>query len=193
MRDLRVSCLLLALLAGMASTVLAEGFTLNEWSARGVSLAGGMVGRADDVSALAYNAAGITQLPGAHVMGGLAFIAPIGTTIAETGGLAGPARLCQLPVQRQYVFSRFGVGNSYGGIWTGRYNSYDVACKPFLLYPLWPTRSTTSFPYPWAWKLFMPASTWAVKYPPSQAVQSGTTRGSGMGRGRASGPAYASQ
>ena len=136
MRGLRVSCLLLALLAGMASTVLAEGFALNEWSARGVSLAGGMVGRADDVSALAYNAAGITQLPGAHVMGGLAFIAPIGTIIAETGGMehgttTKPAVWLAPHGYASYqlndnvwlglgVFSRFGVGNSYDGSWTGR-------------------------------------------------------------------------
>ena len=38
-----------------------------------------MVGRADDPSAIAYNAAGITQLPGTHVMGGFAAIAPMGT------------------------------------------------------------------------------------------------------------------
>lgn len=48
----------------------AEGFSLTQWSARGLALAGGMVGRADDPSAIAYNAAGITRLPGTHVMVG---------------------------------------------------------------------------------------------------------------------------
>ena len=138
MRVLRVSCLLLALLAGTASTVLAEGFALNEWSARGVSLAGGMVGRADDVSALAYNAAGITQLPGTHVMGGLAFIAPLGTigtehatgmqyTTTKPSVWLAPHGYASYQLNDNVwlgmgVFSRFGLGNSYSGNWTGRYN-----------------------------------------------------------------------
>lgn len=151
MRALRIACLVCALLAGMASVVLAEGFALNEWSARGVSLAGGMVGRADDVSALAYNAAGITQLPGAHVMGGLAFIAPMGTIIAEKGGLehdttTKPSVWLAPHAYASYqlndnvwlglgVFSRFGVGNSYDGGWTGRYNIYDVGLQSVSFVP----------------------------------------------------------
>ena len=151
MRVLRVSCLLLALLAGTASTVLAEGFALNEWSARGVSLAGGMVGRADDVSALAYNAAGITQLPGAHVMGGLAFIAPLGTigtehatgmqyTTTKPSVWLAPHGYASYQLNDNVwlgmgVFSRFGLGNSYSGNWTGRYNLYDVGVQTISFVP----------------------------------------------------------
>lgn len=83
MRGLRACVLGLALVLCCASVAGAEGFALNEWSARGVSLAGGMVGRADDPSALAYNAAGITQLPGTQAMGGFAFIAPSGSIKAD--------------------------------------------------------------------------------------------------------------
>lgn len=57
----------------------AEGFSLTQWSARGLSLAGGMVGRADDPSAIAYNAAGITRLLGTHVMVGYAAVTPEST------------------------------------------------------------------------------------------------------------------
>ena len=151
MRVLRVSCLLLALLAGTASTVLAEGFALNEWSARGVSLAGGMVGRADDVSALAYNAAGITQLPGTHVMGGLAFIAPLGTigtehatgmqyTTTKPSVWLAPHGYASYQLNDNVwlgmgVFSRFGLGNSYSGNWTGRYNLYDVGVQTISFVP----------------------------------------------------------
>ena len=74
MKVFRAVCLALALVACCAPVAWGEGFSLNEWSARGVSLAGGMVGRADDVSAIAYNAAGITQLPGTRMMGGFALI-----------------------------------------------------------------------------------------------------------------------
>lgn len=58
------------LCACQVTAAQAEGFALTQWSARGLALAGGMVGRADDPSAIAYNAAGITLLPGTHVMGG---------------------------------------------------------------------------------------------------------------------------
>ena len=75
MKALRVVGLWVALVLGVASSVMAEGFALTEWSARGLGLASGMVGRADDVSAIAYNAAGITQLPGVQVMGGMALVA----------------------------------------------------------------------------------------------------------------------
>ena len=84
MKALRVVGLWVALVLGMASSAMAEGFALTEWSARGLGLASGMVGRADDVSAIAYNAAGITQLPGVQVMGGMGLIAPMGTLSLDT-------------------------------------------------------------------------------------------------------------
>ena len=58
-------------------------FALKGWSARGLALAGGMVGRADDPSALAYNAAGITQLSGTRVMGGFDLHVPTGSIDAR--------------------------------------------------------------------------------------------------------------
>ena len=84
MKALRVVGLWVALVLGMASSAMAEGFALTEWSARGLGLASGMMGRADDVSAIAYNAAGITQLPGVQVMGGMGLIAPMGTLSLDT-------------------------------------------------------------------------------------------------------------
>ena len=84
MKALRVVGLWVALGLGVASSAMAEGFALTEWSARGLGLASGMVGRADDVSAIAYNAAGITQLPGVQVMGGMALVAPMGTLSLDT-------------------------------------------------------------------------------------------------------------
>ena len=84
MKALRVVALWMALVLGVASSAMAEGFALTEWSARGLGLASGMVGRADDVSAIAYNAAGITQLPGVQVMGGMGLIAPMGTLSLDT-------------------------------------------------------------------------------------------------------------
>ncbi|HDQ93212.1 MAG TPA: hypothetical protein ENN89_03725, partial [Synergistetes bacterium] len=60
----------------MCGTALGAGFALYDFSARGNALGGAMVGRADDPSAIAFNPAGITQIPGSSYMTGLAFIMP---------------------------------------------------------------------------------------------------------------------
>ncbi|MFW6036528.1 MAG: hypothetical protein ACOCPS_01720, partial [Desulfonatronovibrio sp.] len=49
-------------------SVYSAGFSLYEWGARGTSMGGTMIGRADDPSAVAYNPAGITQLEGIQTM-----------------------------------------------------------------------------------------------------------------------------
>lgn len=53
MKALRVVGLWVALVLGMASSAMAEGFALTEWSARGLGLASGMVGRAARLRQLA--------------------------------------------------------------------------------------------------------------------------------------------
>ena len=127
MKALRVVGLWVALVLGMASSAMAEGFALTEWSARGLGLASGMVGRADDVSAIAYNAAGITQLPGVQVMGGMGLIAPMGTlsldtthgkqeTTTKPAVLGRAARVRQLAAQRQPVA---GAGRVLA-LWSGQ-------------------------------------------------------------------------
>lgn len=142
MKALRVVGLWVALVLGVASSAMAEGFALTEWSARGLGLASGMVGRADDVSAIAYNAAGITQLPGVQVMGGMALVAPMGTLSLDTDNgkqetttkpavWAAPHAYASWQLNDSLwlglgVFSRFGLGNSYDQNWTGRYNLYSV-------------------------------------------------------------------
>lgn len=151
MKALRVVGLWVALVLGMASSAMAEGFALTEWSARGLGLASGMVGRADDVSAIAYNAAGITQLPGVQVMGGMGLIAPMGTlsldtthgkqeTTTKPAVWAAPHAYASWQLNDSLwlglgVFSRFGLGNSYDQQWTGRYNLYSVNLQTISAVP----------------------------------------------------------
>ncbi len=152
MKIFRMLALALALVLCYSPAARAEGFALNEWSARGVALAGGMVGRADDASALAYNAAGITQLPGTHVMGGLAFVAPLGTIVSDmTSGVekhtSTKPKVWMIPhgfVSHQLndrvwlgfaAFSRFGMGNSFDSQWVGRYNMYDIGMQTVSFVP----------------------------------------------------------
>ena len=152
MKFFRVLALVLALALCCSPDARSEGFALNEWSARGVALSGGLVGRADDVSTLAYNAAGITQVPGTHVMGGLAFIAPMGTIVADmTTGVekhtSTKPNVWLAPhgfVSHQLndnvwlgfaSFSRFGLGNSFNSQWVGRYNMYDIGMQTVSFVP----------------------------------------------------------
>ncbi|MEG2172760.1 MAG: outer membrane protein transport protein [Desulfovibrionaceae bacterium] len=132
--------------------VRAEGFSMTEWSARGLSLAGGMVARADDASAIAYNAAGITQLPGTQLMGGITVISPYGSIENNLAGGGTHTTHVKPAVWTPFhgyithqlndnvwlgfgVFSRFGLGNSYSGTWAGRYNVYDVGLQTFSAVP----------------------------------------------------------
>ena len=60
----------------LSTTAFAAGFALYETGARGTALGGAMIARADDPSALFFNPAGITQLPGTQTLFGLTMIAP---------------------------------------------------------------------------------------------------------------------
>ncbi len=139
MRKLRVLALSTLMTLCMAGSAMAEGFAMTEWSARGLSLAGGMVGRADDVSTLAYNAAGITQLPGIHIMGGASFVAPYGSINFDSGHTSKTKTAVWTPMHGYMsyqlnddvwlgfgMFTRFGLGNNYADEWQGRYNVHGV-------------------------------------------------------------------
>ena len=141
-----------AMLCVLQGTAAAEGFGMNEWGARGLSLAGGMVGRADDPSALAYNAAGITQLPGTHLMAGGSVVAPYGSiegmlhdgTVRDMqtkpqGWMPAHFYLTHQLNDNVWLglggFTRYGLGLSYSGQWMGRYDVYDLALQSMSIVP----------------------------------------------------------
>ncbi len=152
-RSLLLTCVFVVFSAGSA---LAEGFSMSEWSARGLSLAGGMVGRADDPSAVAYNPAGITQLAGTQFMAGASIIMPYGNVHLNTGqGSTG--NTYNTAVEPEYwvaphgyvtyqlnddwwfgagIYSRFGLGNRYSGSFPGAGNMYDVGLKTLSFVPV---------------------------------------------------------
>ncbi len=149
----KLRCIFASLLLSLCfgGTALAEGFAMSEWSARGLALAGGMVGRADDVSALAYNAAGITQLQGVHFMAGMSFVAPYGSIKVNTGTeshttatktnvwMPGHGYLSYQVNDNVWlglgVYSRFGLGNTYDDNWIGRGNVYGISLTTFSAVP----------------------------------------------------------
>ncbi len=138
-----VLCLGLFMLVALATNARAEGFGLYDWGARGSGLANGMVGRADDVSAVAHNPAGLTQLPGTQMMIGSSIISP--KMLIDTIDKSGNTTTSR--VERHYYmvphaffsyqlndrvwlgfgsFTRFGLGNQYPSNWPGAGNIQDV-------------------------------------------------------------------
>ena len=135
----------------VCTDVKAEGFALYDWGARGSGLANGMVGRADDPSAVAHNPAGITQLPGTQIMVGASVITPKMLIDTIEGGETTTSR-----VERHYhmiphgffthqvndtvwlglgVFTRFGLGNQYPSGWPGAANLQDVYLQTLSVNP----------------------------------------------------------
>lgn len=130
------------------------GFALYEGSARGNALGGGVVGRADDPSALFFNPAGITQLPGTQVMAGATFIIPKtdvtthfptssspGVTTTSSSNVWVPPHfyLTYQATDKVWlglaVFSPFGLGTEFDEHWPGRYNSYNAVIQTVTINP----------------------------------------------------------
>lgn len=135
----------------------AEGFSITQWSARGMSLGNGMVGRADDPSAVAYNPAGITQLPGTQLMLGTVIERPTsrisgewsvpGTPLMQTSSTSIEQKTWVIPhfyVTHQMsdrawlgvgIFSRAGLGNGYPDSWPGSSALVNVRLQTLTINP----------------------------------------------------------
>ncbi|GAB6057216.1 OmpP1/FadL family transporter [Desulfonatronum parangueonense] len=137
------------------------GFALYEFGARGTSMAGTMLGRADDPSAVAYNPAGITQLEGTQTMIGLSVVAPSGkvrtpgeTTSIESNYWVPPhAYLTRQMSDKAWLglglYTRFGLGTEFPKGWPGEYNNIYTRVKslsfnPNLAYKLTDTVSVAA-------------------------------------------------
>lgn len=125
----------LGLATGAVSTASAEGFAISTLSARGGAFGGGpasgMVARADDASAVVYNPAGLTQVKGTQIMGGLAAVA-LNLDVETPQNDHWMSNSHQVwPIPHAYVshqlndkvwlgagmFTRWGLGHSYPDNW----------------------------------------------------------------------------
>jgi len=135
----------------MPSYALAEGYGLQDWSSRGGSLAGGLVARGGDASAVAYNPAAITELSGTQIMTGIEFIMPTNTIETyDPGFVSTDTENLLFIVPHAYVthkyhdqlsfglgiFSRFGLGNEYDENWVGNQNMYHVELLTSTINPV---------------------------------------------------------
>ena len=133
MRGVSAALVALGLVTGAVSTASAEGFAISTLSARGGAFGGGaasgMVARADDASAVAYNPAGLTQVEGTQIMGGLAAVALNLDLDTSAGWCSNSHQVWPIPhayVSHQLndkfwlglgMFTRWGLGHSYPDGW----------------------------------------------------------------------------
>jgi len=128
---------------------LAEGFALYEWGARGMALGGAMMARKPDPSAVAFNAAQLTQLPGKQILVGLTGVRPTGrfhnaydesTTKLKDNIWPIPHAFYTHQINDDWffglgAFTRFGLGLNYPSEWDGRFNVRDVELMTASLNP----------------------------------------------------------
>lgn len=140
----RLLCVIFLAAVTLGSYSFGAGFALYEGSARGNAL-GGLTGQADDAAAVFYNPAGITQLSGTHVMGGVTLIYPFADL--ETRNIFDPSNASQAsyedniftPPHVYYTrqlndkwwfgfgfYTRFGLGSEFDDDWNGRYSSTNA-------------------------------------------------------------------
>lgn len=146
------SVALAALLStGAVTDARAEGFAITEWSARGMSLANGLVARADDASAVAYNPAGITQIPGFTFMTGTAVSFPSGSVTTNVNGVWSktnakdeywviPHFYATYQLNDKFwlglgIFPRYGLGNNFPNKWAGNRSLTYVAIHTATMNP----------------------------------------------------------
>jgi long-chain fatty acid transport protein len=130
---------------------LGSGFALYEAGARSSALGCAVVARADDLSAIFYNPAGLVQVPGLQVMGGLAFIIPRAEIVTQSGGVDTrnlmDSRVAAVPhfftsyqlTDRVWLGlglnSPFGLGIRYHDTWPGSVNVIKASIQTLNLNP----------------------------------------------------------
>jgi len=110
------------------------------------------VARKPDASALAFNPALMTRLPGMHAMAGISLVAPTGEIRwVDNGGVSGStkAKNAVWPLPHAYFtqqindrlfwgigeFTRFGLGVEYPSDWPGRFSVYEICLLSASLNP----------------------------------------------------------
>lgn len=129
-----------------------------EFSASGNAMGGAVVAKPGDASTMATNIAGMTQLEGGRLLGGVTIIqphqdveTPMGTYKGESPHWTPPhGYYTQQITDRLWMgvgmFTRFGLSAEFDPAWPGRYNSYfaqivSSSVVPGLAYKLTDTLS----------------------------------------------------
>lgn len=142
----------LALLVGLSGEAVAGGLALTEMGAAATGKANAFAGEANDPSALFYNPAGITQLPGTQVMIGTAIVYLDSTfrssTTSESTQLQDQFPLLpHLYITHRFkqwderlsiglgIFTPFGVVIDWPDNWQGRFDSTNARLRVTIYQP----------------------------------------------------------
>jgi long-chain fatty acid transport protein len=147
----QVLVLVLAAVLGGPQPSCGSGFALYEAGARATALGGAVVGRADDLSALFYNPAGITQLPSLQAMAGGTIIIPSTEIVTHPGGIKQhthmkenvffpPHLYLSYQVSKSIwlglgVLSPFGLGVEFNAGWPGSINNIKTTVSTININP----------------------------------------------------------
>jgi long-chain fatty acid transport protein len=133
-----------------ASQIFASGFQINEQGARAMGMGGAFVGLADDPSAVYFNPAGITQLPGLRFSLGATYIQPNSTFTGPSPSTAEsklnnkffyPANFYATyeagsDLWIGFAFnSPFGLGTEWADNWVGKYRTTNTEIRTFNFSP----------------------------------------------------------
>jgi long-chain fatty acid transport protein len=151
MLRLRILAVVLGWLCLAAGPGYGSGFALYEAGARGSALAGAVVARGDDPSAIFYNPAGLAQLPGFRAMGGFSAIMPRADIVTHLGPISINNELQSGVVFVPHFFtsyqlmdrmwlglgvnSPYGLGTQYNAGWPGSINIIRASIKTLNLNP----------------------------------------------------------
>lgn len=142
----------IALLVGLSGEAVAGGFAVTEMGAAAVGKANAFAGEANDPSALFYNPAGITQLPGTQVMIGTAIVYLDSTFRSSTTSESTELQdqfpfLPHLYITHRFkqwderlsiglgIFTPFGIIIDWPDNWQGRFSSTDARLRVTIYQP----------------------------------------------------------
>lgn len=143
---------MVALLVGLAPEAFAGGLSFPEQGAKATGMANAFAGQADDPSAIFYNPAGITQLPGTQVMFGTSIVYLDTTFRSSTSGESTQLQ-DQFPLLPHFyithrfqkwderlslglgVYTPFGLVVDWPDNWQGRFDSINAKFRATIINP----------------------------------------------------------
>jgi long-chain fatty acid transport protein len=150
---------MLAFLAWPGGDAFAGGLSFSEHGAKATGMANAFAGQADDPSALFYNPAGITQLPGTQIMAGGSVVYLDTTFRSSTTGESTQLQDHFTLVPHLYITHRFkkwderlsiglGIYTPFGTVvdwpdhWPGRFDSTNAKLRVTIINPTVAFRAT---------------------------------------------------
>lgn len=144
---MKKTLLVLVIAFSLVGTLWASGFQINEHGAKAMAMSGAFTAIANDASAVYFNPAGMTQLDGTQIMGGLTIIAPaskfrgVSPEITEyeiESKLFTPINVYAThKINDDWavglgVNNPFGLGTLWPKDWVGKYIAVDTEVRTFF-------------------------------------------------------------